>query len=93
MRVPGRLAPETWSNVHDAFWAALLAVQSFNATAADVAITHLATPGLGTGVGGVPPAAAARLMALAYASWRRPMEAEPLSSFEREASLRRAAQI
>jgi O-acetyl-ADP-ribose deacetylase (regulator of RNase III) len=91
MRVPGPLSQQSRANIHDAFWAALVAVSRHNADSPDAAIAHLATPGLGTGVGGVPGETAARLMALAYAAWRAPSRTGPRSSFDREASLRRAA--
>jgi O-acetyl-ADP-ribose deacetylase (regulator of RNase III) len=91
MRVPGALPPALRTNVHDAFWAALVAVERHNLSHPDAAIAELAVPGLGTGVGRVPAATAARLMALAYAKWREPAAAGPRSSFAREASLREAA--
>jgi len=91
MRVPSSLSRLLRTNVHDAFWAALVAVERHNLQRPDAPIRQLATPGLGTGVGGVPGAVAARLMALAYAAWRDRIAAGPRSSFDREASLRQAA--
>jgi O-acetyl-ADP-ribose deacetylase (regulator of RNase III) len=93
MRVPAPLGLESRPNVHDAFWAALVSVDRHNADHPDAAIAELATPGLGTGVGRVPAAIGARLMALAYAAWRNPAASGPRSSFAREASLRQAAGI
>ena len=55
--------------VHDAFWAALLAVGRHSATNT---ITKVAAPGFGTGYGRVPPDRAAQLMAAAYTMWRLP---------------------
>jgi O-acetyl-ADP-ribose deacetylase (regulator of RNase III) len=65
MRVPARI--DQTVNVYLAFRAALIAVRSHNARA-DEAIQSLLVPGLGTGVGAMPPARAARQMRLAYDS-------------------------
>ncbi|WP_432890610.1 macro domain-containing protein [Kribbella sp. CA-245084] len=70
MRVPMPLTGEMDIAVHDAFWAALLAVDR----AAD-SITRIAAPGFGTGYGRVPPRRAAQLMAAAYTMWRLPATA------------------
>jgi O-acetyl-ADP-ribose deacetylase (regulator of RNase III) len=48
-----------------AMWAMLLAVRQHNRYG-DRQITTIACPGLGTGIGRIPPAEAARQMALAY---------------------------
>ena len=48
--------------------AALMAARRHNGNSAAVPIRRLACPGLGTGTGRVPPAEAARQMALAYKS-------------------------
>jgi O-acetyl-ADP-ribose deacetylase (regulator of RNase III) len=63
MRVPGNI--EGTDKVYSATWAALLAIQSHNATA-DQKITTAALPAMGTGFGGVPFDEAARQMAAAY---------------------------
>lgn len=63
MRIPADIS--TTVNVYLAFRAALIAVQSHNAHT-KTPIRTLLAPGLGTGIGGVPPAAAARQMRLAY---------------------------
>ncbi|MBR0691163.1 macro domain-containing protein [Bradyrhizobium manausense] len=65
MRVPARI--DQTVNVYLAFRAALIAVLSHNADA-DVTIQSLLVPGLGTGIGAMPPARAARQMRLAYDS-------------------------
>ena len=65
MRVPTRI--DQTVNVYLAFRAALIAVLSHNAGADDT-IQSLLVPGLGTGVGAMPPARAARQMRLAYDS-------------------------
>lgn len=66
MRVPMALTGGLDVAVHDAFWAALLAVGNHPA------ITTIAAPGFGTGYGRVPPGRAAQLMAAAYTMWRLP---------------------
>lgn len=48
-----------------AMWAMLLAVRQHNRTAIEP-IVQIACPGLGTGIGRIPPTEAARQMALAY---------------------------
>jgi O-acetyl-ADP-ribose deacetylase (regulator of RNase III) len=63
MRVPARI--DQTVNVYLAFRAALSAVLSHNA-GADEKIQSLLVPGLGTGVGAMPPTRAARQMRLAY---------------------------
>ncbi|WP_008542051.1 macro domain-containing protein [Bradyrhizobium sp. CCGE-LA001] len=63
MRVPARI--DQTVNVYLAFRAALIAVLSHNASA-DETIQSLLVPGLGTGVGAMPPLRAARQMRLAY---------------------------
>lgn len=63
MRVPSRISNTI--NVYLAFRAALIAVLMHNANA-DTAIQSLLVPGLGTGVGEVPPERAARQMRFAY---------------------------
>jgi O-acetyl-ADP-ribose deacetylase (regulator of RNase III) len=88
MRVPMPLPPDSAVNVHDAFWGALLAVDRHNRSDPTEPIRILAFSGLGTGVGRIPAGTAARLMALAYASWREPRSTGPRAAFEREASLR-----
>jgi len=65
MRVPMRI--DQTVNVYLAFRAALIAVLSHNADV-DEAIQSLLVPGLGTGVGAMPPTRAARQMRLAYDS-------------------------
>jgi O-acetyl-ADP-ribose deacetylase (regulator of RNase III) len=51
---------------YTAMWAMLLAVRKHNHDRPDRAIKSIACPGMGTGIGQVPYAEAARLMALAY---------------------------
>jgi O-acetyl-ADP-ribose deacetylase (regulator of RNase III) len=48
-----------------AMWAMLLAVEQYNRHH-DIQITTIACPGLGTGIGRIPPNESARQMALAY---------------------------
>ncbi|GAA1579354.1 macro domain-containing protein [Kribbella karoonensis] len=67
MRVPMRLAGGLDIAVHDAFWAALLAVSNHPA-----ALTTIAAPGFGTGFGGVPATRAAQLMSAAHTMHRLP---------------------
>jgi O-acetyl-ADP-ribose deacetylase (regulator of RNase III) len=69
MRVPMPLTDGLDIAVHDAFWAALLAVDRHRATNP---ITKFAAPGFGTGYGQVRPERAAQLMAAAYTMWRLP---------------------
>jgi O-acetyl-ADP-ribose deacetylase (regulator of RNase III) len=69
MRVPMRLSGGMDIAVHDAFWAALLAVGSHPGTNT---VTRVAAPGFGTGYGRVSPRRAAQLMAAAYTMWRLP---------------------
>jgi O-acetyl-ADP-ribose deacetylase (regulator of RNase III) len=69
MRVPMPLTDGLDIAVHDAFWAALLAVGRHRATNP---ITKFAVPGFGTGYGQVRPERAAQLMAAAYTMWRLP---------------------
>jgi len=63
MRVPMRIGGTV--NVYLAFRAALIAVLAHNA-AAKTPIRTLLVPGMGTGIGDVPPVQAARQMRLAY---------------------------
>ncbi|WP_063629446.1 macro domain-containing protein [Bradyrhizobium sp. WSM2254] len=65
MRVPARI--DQTVNVYLAFRAALIAVLTHNA-GANEAIQSLLVPGLGTGIGAMPPERAARQMRLAYDS-------------------------
>jgi O-acetyl-ADP-ribose deacetylase (regulator of RNase III) len=69
MRAPMPLSGGMDIAVHDAFWAALLAVGRHPAANT---VTRLAAPGFGTGYGRVPPGRAAQLMAAAYTMWRLP---------------------
>ena len=71
MRVPMALDGGRDIAIHDAFWAALIAVQSFNERSeGEPKIRTLACSGLGTGVGRVGPDRAAALMATAFRFWR-----------------------
>ncbi|WP_315825536.1 MULTISPECIES: macro domain-containing protein [unclassified Bradyrhizobium] len=63
MRVPSRI--DGTPNVYLAFRAALIAVQAHNTSEAGP-ITSLLAPGMGTGIGAVPPRQAARQMRAAY---------------------------
>ncbi|MBR0840912.1 macro domain-containing protein [Bradyrhizobium liaoningense] len=65
MRVPMRI--DQTVNVYLALRAALIAVLTHNA-GGDEAIRSLLVPGLGTGIGAMPPPRAARQMRLAYDS-------------------------
>jgi O-acetyl-ADP-ribose deacetylase (regulator of RNase III) len=69
MRVPGSI--EGTDKVYSATWAALLAIQAHNATAARK-IETAALPAMGTGFGGVPFDEAARQMAAAYRHYLEP---------------------
>jgi O-acetyl-ADP-ribose deacetylase (regulator of RNase III) len=69
MRVPGSI--EGTDKVYSATWAALLAIQTHNATA-NRAIRTAALPAMGTGFGGVPFDEAARQMAVAYRHYLEP---------------------
>lgn len=70
MRIPMCLDGGRDTAIHDAMWAALVAVSRHNdRAAADDRIATVACPGLGTGVGGVSPIRSARLMAAAYELW------------------------
>jgi O-acetyl-ADP-ribose deacetylase (regulator of RNase III) len=77
MRVPSDISATV--NVYLAFRAALIAVQSHNAHT-KMPIRTLLAPGLGTGIGGVAPAAAARQMRLAYDAIIRNRKMEPPSA-------------
>ncbi|MFC6155882.1 macro domain-containing protein [Kribbella jiaozuonensis] len=66
MRVPMPLTGGLDIAVHDAFWAALLAVGNHPT------ITKIASPGFGTGYGRVSAGRAAQLMAAAYTMWQLP---------------------
>jgi O-acetyl-ADP-ribose deacetylase (regulator of RNase III) len=81
MRIPMRLAGDLDIAVHDAMWAALLALERH-----DAHVSTLACPGLGTGYGSVPPDRAAQLMAAAYRMWRADADT-PIS--DRESALER----
>jgi O-acetyl-ADP-ribose deacetylase (regulator of RNase III) len=71
MRTPMRLGGDRDVAIHDAMWAGLIAVSRHNERVApEHRIATLACPGLGTGVGLVPPERAAQLMAAAYEMWR-----------------------
>ncbi|MEV0800085.1 macro domain-containing protein [Kribbella sp. NPDC050281] len=69
MRVPMPLTGGMDIAVHDAFWAALLAVGRHSAANP---VTRVAAPGFGTGYGRVPAGRAAQLMAAAYTMSRLP---------------------
>ncbi|MBN9120214.1 MAG: macro domain-containing protein [Planctomycetes bacterium] len=69
MRVPGNI--EGTDKVYSATWAALLAVQAHNLTAARK-IETVAFPAMGTGFGRVPFDEAARQMAVAYRHYLEP---------------------
>lgn len=69
MRTPGNIAGT--DKVYVATWAALLAVQAHNQTAAPK-IATVALPAMGTGFGGVPFSEAARQMAVAYRHYLEP---------------------
>ena len=69
MRVPGNI--EGTDKVYVATWAALLAIQAHNQTAARQ-IEVIAFPAMGTGFGGVPFDEAARQMAVAYRHFLEP---------------------
>jgi O-acetyl-ADP-ribose deacetylase (regulator of RNase III) len=69
MRVPGSIAGT--DKVYAATWAALLAVQAHNRTAAQ-RIEVVALPAMGTGFGGVPFGEAAWQMAVAYRHFLEP---------------------
>jgi O-acetyl-ADP-ribose deacetylase (regulator of RNase III) len=76
MRVPMPLENGREIAVHDAFWAALLAIDAHNSRHPDAgAIRTVASPGFGTGYGRVNPQRAAELMATAYRFWRGPSSA------------------
>jgi O-acetyl-ADP-ribose deacetylase (regulator of RNase III) len=66
MRVPMPLAGGLEMAVHDAFWAALVAVRR------QPGVQVVAAPGFGTGYGRVSPRRAAQLMAAAITMWRLP---------------------
>ena len=85
MRVPRPLTGDLETAVHDAFWAALVAVDRHNRSAgAGGRISSVASPGFGTGFGQVPPRRAAQLMATAFRFWRTGATA---SIFQRESEL------
>jgi O-acetyl-ADP-ribose deacetylase (regulator of RNase III) len=69
MRVPGNI--EGTDKVYAATWAALLAIQAHNQTAARQ-IEVIALPAMGTGFGGVAFGEAARQMAVAYLHFLEP---------------------
>ncbi len=69
MRVPMPISRT--DNVYSAMWAMLLTVRKHNLQS-DRTIETIACPGLGTGVGQVPPEEAARQMALAYRHYLNP---------------------
>ncbi|WP_405059920.1 macro domain-containing protein [Kribbella sp. NBC_01505] len=68
MRVPMPLSGGLDIAVHDAFWAALVAIGRCPAK-------RIAAPGFGTGYGRVPAERAAQLMAAAYEMWVLPASA------------------
>ncbi len=63
MRVPMQIVGTDIPYI--AMWAMLLAVRQYNRTASR-SIVKIACPGLGTGIGRIPPIESARQMALAY---------------------------
>lgn len=69
MRVPGNIAGT--DKVYSATWAALMAIQMYNATAGPK-IATTAFPAMGTGFGGVPFDEAARQMAVAWRHFLEP---------------------
>ena len=69
MRVPMPLTGGLDIAVHDAFWAALVAIEGHGG---ERAIATVAAPGFGTGFGRVHPERAAQLMYAAYAMWLLP---------------------
>ncbi len=81
MRTPRPVA--TSLNAYLAFRALLLAVCGVERPTAPGPITHVYCPGLGTGVGGMPPGRAARQM---RAAWDQVAEPGLLPSLERAAS-------
>lgn len=83
MRIPTRI--DETVNEYLAFRAALMAVLAYN-DGTDDAIQSLLVPGLGTGVGAMPPARAARQMRLAYDSifTRQPTERRSARAILRE---------
>ena len=85
MRVPMRLTGGLDIAVHDAFWAALVAVEDHGD---ERPIRTVAAPGFGTGFGRVRPDRVAQLMYAAYSMWRLPVTT-PIS--RREELLRPAA--
>jgi O-acetyl-ADP-ribose deacetylase (regulator of RNase III) len=72
MRVPMPIS--TTDNVYLAMWAMLVAVRRHNLQS-EQPISLVACPGLGTGVGQMPPDEAARQMALAYRHFLNPPKA------------------
>ena len=83
MRIPTRI--DETVNVYLAFRAALMALLAYN-DGTDDAIQSLLVPGLGTGVGAMPPTRAARQMRLAYDSifTRQPTERRSARAILRE---------
>lgn len=79
MRIPMRLSGDLDVAVHDAMWAALLALEQHGGHA-----STLACPGLGTGYGALSPDRAAQLMGAAYRFWRSTADT-PIS--DRESAL------
>jgi O-acetyl-ADP-ribose deacetylase (regulator of RNase III) len=71
MRVP--MPVSNTDNVYLAMWAMLLAIRRHNVLS-DQPISVVACPGLGTGVGQMPPEEAARQMALAYRHFLKPIK-------------------
>lgn len=81
MRTPKPV--ETSLNAYLAFRALLRAVTAWNAQRPSDPIRHVYCPGLGTGVGGIPPGRAARQM---RGAWDQVAEPGLLPSLERAAS-------
>lgn len=87
MRIPMPLTGGLVANVHSAMWAMLCAIRRHNREHPG-AIRTVACTGLGTFHGRVPPARAARMMALAYVDHRRdPTPNDWASARQREADL------
>lgn len=71
MRVPMPLTGGLEIAVHDALWAALVAITRHNdRVGAAERIRVVACTGFGSGYGSVPPSRSAQLMAAAYECWR-----------------------
>lgn len=81
MRTPQPVAASL--NAYLAFRAILLSVRAWNAEMPPAPITHVYCPGLGTGVGGIPLARAARQT---RGAWDQVTKPGPLQSLERAAN-------